>query len=253
MNLYPRQSLSRIRAVALKWVAESPSTRNPELILYIWRRFGFLKAVGVNIYDGAFFKEHEEAEMAYADLASIIHSLFRPDSVCDFGCGNAFIIHHLKQQGVTVKGVDCSSEALPHIPPAVRNDVTIGSVTQTLSLGRFDLVLSTEVAEHIPRNKSATFVMNLATHALRGVIFTAAAPGQWGDGHINCQPKSYWQELFYRHGWSPNESLTAQFVESIRCNPRIDTFLPWIRRNLIVFTPCSDRSQVPLGLRPDYQ
>jgi hypothetical protein len=70
-------------------------------------------------------------------------------------------------------------------------------------------------------------------------VFTAAQPGQWGDGHINCQPKSYWQDLFGEFGWYPNDSLETAIAEEIRKNPQIRSSLPWMARNLMIFTPYS--------------
>ena len=222
----------------LKWMAESPSTRDPRLFLYIWRHCGLFKALGFRIYDDKFYADHVRLEKAYADLASIIKSVFSPESVCDVGCGNAFIINHLKQSGVRVKGIEGSRDVLPYIPAAVRSEVLIGSVTQPFCLGTFDLVVSMEVAEHIPKAKSAILVKNLVQHARASVLFTAAAPGQWGDGHINCQPKSYWERLFCEQGWCVNENLQTEVLLAIRQRPPINELLPWISRNLMVLTPC---------------
>jgi len=43
-------------------------------------------------------------------------------------------------------------------------------------------------------------VTSLRAHA-DTVIFSAACPGQEGQGHINCQWPSYWQALFNRNGF----------------------------------------------------
>jgi SAM-dependent methyltransferase len=216
---------------------ESPSTRDPWLFLHILKRLGLRKALGFGVYDDEFYAEHEEWELSYADLASAINLVFRPASVCDFGCGNAFVIHYLKQAGVAVKGVERSREAVPHIPAFVRPEVLIASVTRPLSLGSFELVISTEVAEHLPKKTSAVFIRNLVQHATTAVLFTAAQPGQWGDGHINCQPRSFWERLFSQHGWRISDSLQYQMLEAIRQRPRVDRFLPWISKNLMVFAP----------------
>ena len=136
------------------------------------------------------------------------------------------MISCLKELGVYVRGVDNSLAAFSNIPENVKFDVTIASVTQPLDLGRFDLVLSTEVAEHIGKRDSAGLVRNLTRNATCGIFFTAAAPGQGGDGHINCQPKSYWVELFGANGWCVSETLQNKVLQAIQQRPRINALLP---------------------------
>jgi hypothetical protein len=43
-------------------------------------------------------------------------------------------------------------------------------------------------------------------------------PGQWGDGHINCQPKQFWIDLMQGHGWSFNEQATGSFTAAVQSN-----------------------------------
>lgn len=242
MKSYVLRPLRRITSAIGNWMAESPSTRDPKLFMYMWKNYGFIKALGIGLYDDVFYAEYLRAEGAYADLASVIRSVLKPKSVCDFGCGNGFIIHYLKQGGVAVKGVEGSAEARRYAPAEVREDILTASVAEPLSLGKFDITVSTEVAEHIPKAKANMLIRNLAEHAVGGIFFTAAAPGQWGDGHINCQPKSYWEALFLEYGWCPDEGLREKIVSRIRETPQIDQLLPWISRNLMIFTPSSERT-----------
>src|SRR5262249_716344 len=146
--------------------------------------------------DDEFYTECLQAKCAYAALAQVIRTVLEPKSVCDFGCGNGLIIHYLKQSGVSVKGIEGSARALRHAPTNVKEEIVTASVAEPLFLGKFDITISMEVAEHIPKSKANMLVKNLAEHARNGIFFTAAAPGQWGDGHINCQPKGYWEALF---------------------------------------------------------
>jgi hypothetical protein len=94
-----------------------------------------------------------------------------------------------------------------------------------VDVGQYDLVISTEVAEHLPKHAARNFVGNLTSAAAGSIVFSAAAPGQWGDGHINCQPKQFWIDLFADRGWVPDESRTKDFVASIG---KAQTKLPWI-------------------------
>jgi glycosyltransferase involved in cell wall biosynthesis/SAM-dependent methyltransferase len=229
------------------WIAESPSTRDPRLFIYMWRTYGLIKSLGIGLYDDKFFQNHLRLQGAYADLASVIRLVLKPKSVCDFGCGNGFIIHHLKQLGVTVKGVESSAKALQFTPAEVKEDILTANIVVPLSLGKFDFTISTEVAEHIRKGKAEMLIRNLAEHAKSGIFFTAAAPGQWGDGHINCQPKNYWETLFLKYGWCSNKIMSKRITSSIRERPQIDELIPWISENVMIFTPSCEASRVQSG------
>ena len=92
---------------------------------------------------------------------------------------------------------------------------------------RFDLVLSLEVAEHLPEDAAATFVESL-TRLGPAVLFSAAVPDQSGERHLNEQWPDYWVERFAAHG------LVA--VDAVR--PRIwhDASVAWwYRQNALLF------------------
>ncbi|MCX8170897.1 MAG: class I SAM-dependent methyltransferase, partial [Candidatus Bathyarchaeota archaeon] len=59
-------------------------------------------------------------------------------------------------------------------PENVRNDIKIMDISLPVNLGKYDLVISTEVAEHLPKGSAETFIANLTTHASNIIFFTAA-------------------------------------------------------------------------------
>ena len=67
----------------------------------------------------------------------------------------------------------------------------------------FDAVLSKEVGEHIPKMEERAFMDNLIKlanpHGGR-IILTWGYPRQGGNGHVNCQLKSYIIEEMEKHG-----------------------------------------------------
>jgi SAM-dependent methyltransferase len=231
--------MNPLRAIR-DWVGESPSTRDPRLFAYMVRTYGWSKALGVGLYDESFYAEHLLAEPAYAAFAAIIHDLFEPASVCDFGCGNGFLIGHLQARGAEVVGVEGSPHAVSHAPEAVRPRIRRESVSAPLDLGTFELCISTEVAEHIPKARAVGLIDNLVRHATKAIVFTAAAPGQWGDGHINCRPQAYWRTLFHERGWSDDEARLAPMTERLRQSQQVAAMLPWIPRNLMLFRPAAN-------------
>jgi hypothetical protein len=64
-----------------------------------------------------------------------------------------------------------------------------------LEVRRADVVISTEVAEHLLARFAETFVEYLCQTA-DTVVMTAATPGQGATGHVNEQPNEYWIEKF---------------------------------------------------------
>jgi hypothetical protein len=65
---------------------------------------------------------------------------------------------------------------------------------------RFDLVLSLEVAEHLPGDRADVFVETL-TGLGPVVLFSAAIPHQGGTQHVNEQWPDYWRERFETRGY----------------------------------------------------
>lgn len=116
-----------------------------------------------------------------------------PDSYADFGCGTGAMVRTALGMGVEAMGVDIDPG-----PSMLQWDLRTH-----LDLGRtFDLVTSIETAEHIDPECAGTFVDTIARHTSESgiVVFTAALPGQGGEGHVNLQPPTYWRALFYDRG-----------------------------------------------------
>jgi SAM-dependent methyltransferase len=213
------------------WMGESPSTRNPALFLYQVKKRGVSLLFG-SPYQERFYEEYLPVQQAYTLVAQQIQELFAPTSACDFGCGNGYILARLHERGVRVAGVEGSAAAIPFLEAPIKDSVQILDLAQPVHVGTFDLVISTEVAEHLPKKAAASFVANLTSAAERTIVFSAAPPGQWGDGHINCQPKAYWIDLFERQGWKHEPALTEAFIASVSS---VKSQLPWIG-NFAVFS-----------------
>jgi SAM-dependent methyltransferase len=133
-------------------------------------------------------------------IAPIVIDLIHPRSVLDVGCGLGTWLKAFEECGVH----DCLGVDGDYID---RSMLTIPverfqshDLTKKLSLGRkFDLVMSLEVAEHLPEQAADIFVESLARHGDTH-LFSAAIPGQGGQNHVNEQWPVYWEEKFRRHG-----------------------------------------------------
>lgn len=79
----------------------------------------------------------------------------------------------------------------------------------------YRLAVSLDVAEHLPPQLGERLV-ETGTKAAPRVLFSAAPPGQGGQGHVNEHPKAYWLERFARHGYQLNEPATDSLVADLR-------------------------------------
>ena len=233
-----RRLLSALKRCVQAWMAESPSTRDPRLIWYQIRTKGLRKALMAR-YDAEFYDEHNELKPGYAKLADYIYGWAKPSSACDLGCGNGFLLYFLAQRGVEGFGVDGSPGVLEFVDQSLRGRIVVADLTARQDLGVHDLAISTEVAEHLPKCASRTFVDNIARSARKHIVFTAARPGQWGDGHINCQPREFWIRLFAERGWAYDSQATEAFIRTVKNTPEIVRTVPWMLDNFMLFVPAS--------------
>jgi hypothetical protein len=89
-----------------------------------------------------------------------------------------------------------------------------------------------EVAEHIKDNHAERLLSDIDSHASEIIIFSAAEPGQPGNGHINCRPIIDWLQRWRTLGWGPDlgDSLAMRSLAT----------LSWFRRNIVVLKKLPD-------------
>jgi SAM-dependent methyltransferase len=137
--------------------------------------------------------------------------------VVDLGAGTGAHVAEFKRRGVDCVGFEYSARArqVGH----ERLDVLLEPFDLTdpdpWDGEHYDLAVSLEVAEHLPPLLGERLV-ETCTKAAPRVLFSAAPPGQGGQGHINEQPKAYWLERFARHGYALNEPATELLVADLR-------------------------------------
>lgn len=161
-------------------------------------------------------------------VVPIINDLLKPQSILDVGCGTGTWLSVFSDSGISdymgIDRADYSADSF-HIDPA---HYSKRDLEKPLCLNRkFDLVLCLEVAEHLDERFEDVLVSSLTTHGDM-VLFSAAIPGQEGDGHVNEKWLSYWVSKFAGYHF--------QLFDCVRpliwANSSVEV---WYRQNMVLF------------------
>lgn len=161
------------------------------------------------IYGDRFYSDLEELQSAsYDSIAATLIDRLSPAGVVDVGCGSGGLLDVLARRGVTdLLGLERSEAAIAAASKRGLDVLRVDLREPLLLPARFDLAVCLEVAKHLPPEASDSLVTTL-TSGPRRLVFSAATPGQGGDGHINEQPHEYWISRFRSAGFIVNDRLT---------------------------------------------
>lgn len=169
------------------------------------------------VYDQTYYLESVERPMVRSApiIAQYIKKQFDPKSVVDVGCGTGQLLLELQNLGVNGIGLEYSSAAIKIATEKGLNvsHINLENNLDKLGVYKSELVVSTEVAEHLPAQFADTYVSFLCRTADR-VLMTAAPPGQGGTDHVNEQPNSYWVQKFASRGFVYEEAISKAWREA---------------------------------------
>lgn len=191
-------------------------------------------------YTRAFYDHQQEKSRRSArEIVPLVLDLFRPRSVVDIGCGTGAWLSVFRECNVSdIHGVDgrwVNSDML-NIPAELFSPVDL---EQPIRLNRqFDLAISLEVAEHLPRDSAGMFIDSLIALA-PVVLFSAAIPGQGGTHHINEQWPDYWTRLFTERGYVVRDTLRKKIWQN-------DNVEWWYAQNILLFVRKDRLPQFPM-------
>lgn len=133
-------------------------------------------------------------------LAEGIVTIFKKvKSVADLGCGLGNYCKRLKENGVPlVHGY----EGTPNIQKiAIYDDIMTLDLTKRRWVEiPYELTLSLEVGEHIPKKYEQIFIDNVCEFTRKYLVLSWGIPGQGGTGHFNEQPNDYVVAQFAERG-----------------------------------------------------
>ncbi len=181
------------------------------------------------IYTNSYYVAEARSAISSArHVVPIVMDLVAPRSVVDLGCGvggwlSAFaeygVEDYLGLDGAWVKPEMLRIDVSRFQPADLRRPVRSDRI--------WDLALSLEVIEHIPKRHAAEFVSSL-TGLSKTVLLSAAIPRQGGNGHVNEQWPSWWAALFAEHGYVPVDALRHRIW-------KMEQVTFWYRQNMLFF------------------
>ncbi len=139
---------------------------------------------------------------------SIVNDL-KPKTLVDIGCGTGALLEGICQRGVSAVGMEYSDAGRAMCEKRKLNvrKFNILSDSPPEDIKNRDVVVSFEVAEHLPESAADRFV-DLLCGLSTVVVCSAATPGQGGADHLNEQPHEYWIEKFKNRGFDYDAKLT---------------------------------------------
>lgn len=139
------------------------------------------------------------------------------EQIIDVECGPGIYVDEMRAFGLDAIGID-NDERLPQKPWFSRVDV--GAHFDGLFYYR-RVALSLEVGEHIPEEAAFNYVQFLTGVGAHTIYFSAARPGQGGEGHVNLQPKAYWLRLFCARLYYLDPEATDEWLRYLRSGPHM--------------------------------
>jgi FkbM family methyltransferase len=157
-------------------------------------------------------------------LAAWVKQELNPSTLLDIGCGPGHFVDSFRDQGIDAKGIDVDDRVngKEHLTYQSLFDITNENA---------DVVVCMEVAEHIEQALEDEVVAKVVSTVGNTLIWTAAAIGQGGIGHINCKNKSDWAEKITSAGLIRNIEKEQQLIADMKKG----SHMGWFTNNLLYF------------------
>lgn len=200
----------------------------------------------MSTYTKNFYNQISTASQTAAqEIVPQILQMINPKSVVDVGCGVGSFLSVFQKNGIEdILGVDGDwvDQKLLEIP--VEKFLPV-NLEKPLPISRqFDLVMSVEVAEHIPAQFTNIFIDSLISLG-KICVFSAAIPRQGGLHHVNEQWPEYWINLFQDRGYVVIDCIRKKFWNNQK-------LVWWYKQNFLIFVQQAYLPKYPL-LQDEFQ
>jgi tryptophanyl-tRNA synthetase len=143
-------------------------------------------------------------------------------SFVDLGCGDGSYTKTLIKNGYKCIGYDGNP-----LTPIIAEGCFILDLSKPINIGKYDVVLSLEVGEHIPAEYESIFLNNLRDASSKYIVLSWAIEGQPGTGHVNCRNNEYVIKQMDKRSFIYKPELSEIL--------RGYSSLPWFRNTIMVF------------------
>lgn len=154
--------------------------------------------------------------------------------IYDFGCGKGMYLAKLQDAGFKLL---CGFEGI--IPSnKIFNNIIQQDITNIFNIQMPGVVISLEVAEHIPKEFTNSYLTNIYNSCMTEGIFIAswAIKGQGGRGHCNELDNEDAIKLITDKGFEFLEKDTISVRQTILDIEDIDNgHLPWFKNTILIF------------------
>jgi SAM-dependent methyltransferase len=133
-----------------------------------------------------------------------------PHRVLDAGCAMGFLVETLRDRGVDAWGIDISPFAIEQVYDPIKPYCRVGSVTDELG-GPWDLIVSIEVAEHMPIRDAEAAIANMCAQT-GDILFSSSPIDHREPTHVNVHQPEYWAEQFAHHGFYRDVDYDATYL-----------------------------------------
>jgi hypothetical protein len=154
---------------------------------------------------------------------AIIEGIDKNLTCVDIGCGNGSYTMALRDAGINCIGYDGN----PLTEELTNGICKVMDFSEPQQIGKFDIVLSLEVGEHIPAQYESRFLNNLRDSSNRIIILSWAIEGQPGTGHVNCRNNDYIIDQMQQRSFN--------YCKASSLHLRSKSTLPWFSNTIMVF------------------
>jgi SAM-dependent methyltransferase len=166
-----------------------------------------------NVSERGFYELDLERNGIWADqIISALLKIFHPKTAIDIGCGGGFYTKQFIDNGVDCVGYD----GCPHTFEMTNGLCSVRDFSYPVDVGKFDMVFSLEVGEHIPAEFEDVYIGNLIT-AAKNTICLSWSPriGEPVGGHVNCQKNEWVIDKMNKLGWVLDDKATKYIRDAV--------------------------------------
>lgn len=140
------------------------------------------------------------------------------EEAADYGAGKGYLIDALRcwLPHTCFSGVELDESLESEASTFATEVISWGIDACEYFVNGVDLVCCIEVAEHIPEERVYDLIDRLCDASSKWILFSAAHPGQGGEGHVNEQTQFYWAQKFRERGFDIDQKATSKLIGGLR-------------------------------------